>query len=549
MSFYYFYVLALLVIAAPAALAHHLDDAPVRVVVLTTSYPRDADDVAGTFVRDGVEALRAAGRRGSRRLARRASATTGSPTATGSSTTSARAPWKVLALPLFLPRVRARGAAGGARRRRRPRALAARRALPALATGKPFVLQLWGSDVALARRVRPLARWLVRRARVVVCASTRARRRRARARRARRARDPERRRDPGDGRRAGRAAARPLRRPPLGGEGRARARRGGATACRSSSSATGRCARCSRRRSASCRRASSARTTSAPRSSSSRRAARATAWSRARRWRTAGRWSRRAVGGLVDAVEDGVTGLLVPPGDVVALRRALEELLADGTRRSDLGSAARAFAQATLGGTATGEALRAAYRDALRRHDESPSANRSPRRGCDSASLAALGFFLATFLLGALWALATPMMGSPDEPAHVVRAASVARGQWIGTSTSRAGRVASLRVPETLVWPVVPCYAHRDTTTPACEVPPDGARRRARRRPEPGCALQPGLLRDRRPADPRRAGEVDRLRHAVPHGGDGRRPAHARGDRPPRGGREPLGLRGPRLRR
>ena len=32
MSFYYFYVLALLAIAAPAALAHHLDDAAVRVV-------------------------------------------------------------------------------------------------------------------------------------------------------------------------------------------------------------------------------------------------------------------------------------------------------------------------------------------------------------------------------------------------------------------------------------------------------------------------------------------------------------------------------------
>ena len=80
------------------------------------------------------------------------------------------------------------------------------------------------------------------------------------------------------------------------------------------------------------------------------------------------------VGGLVDAVEDGVTGLLVPPGDVAALRRALEQLLADGTRRSDLGRAARAFAQAALGGTTTGEALGVAYRDALRRHDESPSA-------------------------------------------------------------------------------------------------------------------------------------------------------------------------------
>ena len=36
-----------------------------------------------------------------------------------------------------------------------------------------------------------------------------------------------------------------------------------------------------------------------------------------------------AVGGLVDAVEDGVTGLLVPPRDPPALREALVRLLAD----------------------------------------------------------------------------------------------------------------------------------------------------------------------------------------------------------------------------
>ena len=33
----------------------------MKVLVLTTSYPRDADDVAGTFVRDAVVALRQAG--------------------------------------------------------------------------------------------------------------------------------------------------------------------------------------------------------------------------------------------------------------------------------------------------------------------------------------------------------------------------------------------------------------------------------------------------------------------------------------------------------
>ena len=33
----------------------------MKVVVLTTSYPRTPDDVAGVFVRDAVEHLRAAG--------------------------------------------------------------------------------------------------------------------------------------------------------------------------------------------------------------------------------------------------------------------------------------------------------------------------------------------------------------------------------------------------------------------------------------------------------------------------------------------------------
>jgi hypothetical protein len=67
-------------------------------------------------------------------------------------------------------------------------------------------------------------------------------------------------------------------------------------------------------------------------------------------------------------------------------------------------------------------------------------------------------------------------MGSPDEPAHVVRAASVVRGEWIGSSTiEENGRRHDLaRVPETLVWPEVPCFAQRDATTPACDVAPKG---------------------------------------------------------------------------
>ena len=48
-----------------------------------------------------------------------------------------------------------------------------------------------------------------------------------------------------------------------------------------------------------------------------------------------------AVGGLLEAVEDGVTGLLVPPGDVAALEAALRRVLADEELGAHLGAAAR----------------------------------------------------------------------------------------------------------------------------------------------------------------------------------------------------------------
>jgi glycosyltransferase involved in cell wall biosynthesis len=142
----------------------------VKVVVLTTSYPRDADDVAGTFVRDGVEALRAAG----------VEVVVVSPASfrhfgiaygDGIVNNLRAAPWKVLALPLFLL-VYARAARRAARGADLVHAHWLPSAVPALATGRPVVLQLWGSDVALARRVRPLARRLLRRVDAVVCAST-----------------------------------------------------------------------------------------------------------------------------------------------------------------------------------------------------------------------------------------------------------------------------------------------------------------------------------------------------------------------------------------
>jgi glycosyltransferase involved in cell wall biosynthesis len=53
-----------------------------------------------------------------------------------------------------------------------------------------------------------------------------------------------------------------------------------------------------------------------------------------------------AVGGLAELVQDGITGIHVPPGDVTALRNALERIVADAPLRARLGAAGRERAQA-----------------------------------------------------------------------------------------------------------------------------------------------------------------------------------------------------------
>jgi glycosyltransferase involved in cell wall biosynthesis len=139
----------------------------VKVLVLTTSYPRGPADPAGRFVADAADAARARG----------IEVEVVSPAdfrhfgiayGHGIVGNVRRRPWLALLLPLFLWNFR--------RAARRDCDLVHAHWLAAGAVaatlGKPFVVQVWGTDLELARRVPWLARSILRRARLAIAAST-----------------------------------------------------------------------------------------------------------------------------------------------------------------------------------------------------------------------------------------------------------------------------------------------------------------------------------------------------------------------------------------
>jgi glycosyltransferase involved in cell wall biosynthesis len=146
------------------------DGGHLKVVVLTTSYPRDDGDVAGRFVASAVRGVRELG----------VEVDVVSPASFphfgiayggGIAQNLRGQPWKLLFVPAFMATyVRA------ARRATRDADLVHAHWLPsALAarwTGKPYVLQVWGTDVELARRAPALAKPLLRGARLVIAASS-----------------------------------------------------------------------------------------------------------------------------------------------------------------------------------------------------------------------------------------------------------------------------------------------------------------------------------------------------------------------------------------
>jgi glycosyltransferase involved in cell wall biosynthesis len=70
--------------------------------------------------------------------------------------------------------------------------------------------------------------------------------------------------------------------------------------------------------------------------------------------------------GLIDAVEDGETGLLVAPDDVTSVAHAMTQLLKDPERRRALGDAARERAVRDFSQESVAAALLRTYEDALR---------------------------------------------------------------------------------------------------------------------------------------------------------------------------------------
>jgi glycosyltransferase involved in cell wall biosynthesis len=142
----------------------------MKVVVLTTSYPRDASDTAGRFVAEAVEGARERGVEVE--VVSPASFAHFGIAYGGGITQNLRAsPWKVGLVPAFLAAY-ARAARAAARDADLVHAHWIPSAIAARATGKPYVLQVWGTDVELGRRAPALVRPLLRRAELVIAAST-----------------------------------------------------------------------------------------------------------------------------------------------------------------------------------------------------------------------------------------------------------------------------------------------------------------------------------------------------------------------------------------
>jgi glycosyltransferase involved in cell wall biosynthesis len=140
----------------------------MRVAVLTTSYPRYAGDAAGRFVADAVEHVRARGV-DVEVVGPQEFRNYGIAYGHGVVGNLRRRPWLALFVPALLAsfvRAAQRVDADLLHAHWIPAGWVAAR------TGKPYVVQVWGTDIELARRFRRIARHVLAGARLVIAAST-----------------------------------------------------------------------------------------------------------------------------------------------------------------------------------------------------------------------------------------------------------------------------------------------------------------------------------------------------------------------------------------
>jgi Predicted membrane protein (DUF2142) len=84
--------------------------------------------------------------------------------------------------------------------------------------------------------------------------------------------------------------------------------------------------------------------------------------------------------------------------------------------------------------------------------------------------LTGLVAWLGIFLVAVAWAMATPLSGSPDEPAHIIKAASVVRGEFLGTPVAGRPGFTKVTVPQGVgsAWSWT-CFAYHDDVTARCQ--------------------------------------------------------------------------------
>jgi hypothetical protein len=78
--------------------------------------------------------------------------------------------------------------------------------------------------------------------------------------------------------------------------------------------------------------------------------------------------------------------------------------------------------------------------------------------------------FVLLFGLSTAWALATPFFGAPDEPAHVIKAAAVAHGEFLGRYSGPATARVTVTVPATVAKAATThvCFAFHATVSAGC---------------------------------------------------------------------------------